>query len=626
MVFLPNRNTPRWIIFLIDVTTTTVALIAAYLVRFEFSPPKLEIDLALRFLPLFIAVRVLLFIAGRTYAGIIRYTSTQDTLRIFTVVTAGSVIFAIANYLKYHFHDGKYFVPISILILEYLITLFLMVVGRIAVKVLYLELKTPGKAKRRGVIIGAGESGMMTKRAIDRDIRSGLDVIAFVDEDRSKSGKKLEGVDIWHTSRINELFASGKVDEMILAIPSIRREEKARLTALALQHNIKVLNVPPVKQWIGGELNTRQIRDIRIEDLLGREPIRIDSDNVRQQINGKTVLITGAAGSIGSELVRQVLLYSPAKVTLLDQAESSLFELHGELLRTGSMDQCELVIGDIRQPDRMRRMMEHFKPDILYHAAAYKHVPLMEDNPSEAILTNVLGTRTLADLAEETGVETFVLISTDKAVNPTSVMGATKRVAEMYVQSKQSVSKTKYITTRFGNVLGSSGSVIPIFRKQIEDGGPVTVTHPDVTRYFMTIPEAVQLVLEAGAMGKGGEIYAFDMGDRVRIADLAENMIRLSGYEPGKDIAIRFTGLRPGEKLFEEVLSDKEQTMPTHHKGILIARVRSVDFEEIRSGTDELIQLFDSQDNEKIVGQLKRLVPEYVSNNSRFERLDQGRQ
>jgi len=623
VVFLSNRNTPRWIIFLIDGATAFIALIAAYLVRFEFAPPAIEVDLAIRFLPFFLSVRMLLFIAGRTYAGIIRYTSTQDTLRIFAVLSTGSLIFLMANLGRSYWFDGKYFVPLSILILEYLITLFIMVVGRIAVKVLYLELKTPGKAKRRAVIIGAGESGMMTKRAVDRDTRTGLEVIAFIDVDKSKSGKKLEGVDIWHIGRMKELFSSGKVDEMIFAVPSILREEKARLTSLALEHGIKVLNVPPVKQWIGGELSTRQIRDVRIEDLLGRETIRLDSEKVKAQLRGKTILITGAAGSIGSELVRQVFRYQPEKVILLDQAESPLFELQGELLRMGMSARCELVVGDIRKADRMRRMMGHFKPQVIYHAAAYKHVPLMEENPSEAVLANVLGTRIIADLADEFGVETVVFISTDKAVNPTSVMGATKRVAEMYVQARHSVSRTRYITTRFGNVLGSSGSVIPIFRKQIEDGGPVTVTHPDVTRFFMTIPEAVQLVLEAGAMGKGGEIFAFDMGESVRIADLARNMIRLSGYEPDKEIQILFTGLRPGEKLFEEVLSNQEQTIPTHHKGILIARVRECEFEQVRQGIDELIALFDEQDNERIVLQLKRLVPEYVSNNSRFEKLDQ---
>ncbi|MFN8697951.1 MAG: polysaccharide biosynthesis protein [Flavobacteriales bacterium] len=622
-MFLSNRNTPRWIILAIDVATCLVGLLLAYLVRFEFNPPALEVNLALRFLPVFLSIRILSFVIGRTYAGIIRYTSTQDTLRIFTVLTTGSILFGAANLVKYQWGDGQFFIPNSIIILEYLLTLFIMVVGRIAVKVLYLELKTPSKARRRAVIIGAGESGLITKRAIDRDTRSGIEVIAFLDEDRGKSGKKLEGADIWHSSKSEELFASGKVDELILAVPSMSPERKSQIIELALKHDIKVLNVPPVKQWIGGQLSARQIRDVRIEDLLGRETIRFESEQVRNQLRDKVILVTGAAGSIGSELVRQVLQYNPRKVILLDQAESPLFELQGELLRTGMLNKCELVIGDVRKADRMRRMMAHFHPQVIYHAAAYKHVPLMEDNPSEAMLANVQGTKVMVDLADEFGVETFVLISTDKAVNPTSVMGATKRVAEMYAQSRQSVSRTRFITTRFGNVLGSSGSVIPIFRKQIEEGGPVTVTHPEVTRFFMTIPEASLLVLEAGAMGSGGEIFAFDMGASVRIADLARNMIRLSGFEPDKEIAIRFTGLRPGEKLFEEVLSDQEQTVPTHHPRILKARVREYPHAEVKEAVDQLIALFDKQDNLQIVAALKGMVPEYVSNNSVFERLDQ---
>jgi FlaA1/EpsC-like NDP-sugar epimerase len=619
---LPSRNTPRWIIFLIDLVTCLVSLIAAYLVRFEFDPPALEIRLAVTFLPYFLAVRVLSFIAGRTYAGIIRYTSSQDTLRIFTVLTAGSMLFFAANLVRYHWADGIYFIPNSIIILEYLITLFIMTVGRITVKVLYLELKTPAKARRRVAVIGAGESGLITKRALDRDTRSGMEVVAFIDSDRGKSGKKLEGADIWHDSKCAELFASGKIDELILAVPSMSAAHKASYISLALSHGIKVLNVPPVRQWIGGELSTRQIRDIRIEDLLGRDPIRLDSQRIRSQLRDRVVLITGAAGSIGSELVRQVLTYDPKLVVMLDQAESPLFELQGELLAAGLLEKCELVIGDVRKEDRMHRMMAHFRPQVVYHAAAYKHVPLMEDNPSEAILANVLGTRVMSDLAHEFGVETFVLISTDKAVNPTSVMGATKRVAEIYVQSKQPHSSTRFITTRFGNVLGSSGSVIPIFRKQIEQGGPVTVTHPDVTRFFMTIPEAVQLVTEAGAMGTGGEIFAFDMGASVRITDLARNMIMLSGLEPGKDIEIKYTGLRPGEKLFEEVLSDQELSVPTHHPRILIARVRQYEHDAVRTLVNELIGLFDTQDNVRMVRQLKMIVPEYHSNNSVFEQLD----
>lgn len=596
----------------------------AYLVRFEFAPPRLEIALAIKFLPYLLGVRILSFYIGKTYSGIIRYTSSQDTVRIFFVISAGSIAFLLLNQAKYYFFDEQFFIPNSIIILEYLLTLFAMIVSRIAVKVLYMELKTPDKTRKRVVIFGAGESGLITKRAVDRDSRSDMEVFAFVDEDPSKSGKMLEGAEIFPLTKLDELYASSKVDEVIIAIPTLEKKKKAQFINKALASNVRVSNIPPVKQWIGGELSVRQIRDIRIEDLLGRETIKLDSAAVHQQVQNKVVLVTGAAGSIGSELVRQLMAYNPSLVVVLDQAETPVFQLEGELLLNGKKDKFEVVMGDVRQYDRMRKMMAHFKPQIIYHAAAYKHVPLMENNPSEAVLANVQGTKIMADLADEFGVEKFVFISTDKAVNPTSVMGATKRAAEIYVQSKNQLSDTAYVTTRFGNVLGSNGSVIPIFRKQIEDGGPLTVTHPEVTRFFMTIPEAVQLVLEAGAMSTGGEIYAFDMGESVKVYDLAKNMIKLSGLELGKDIEIMFTGLRPGEKLYEEVLSEAENAIPTHNKKILKAGAREYEFEMVNREVSELIALFDQQDNEKIVRKLKSLIPEYVSSNSEFTSLDKG--
>lgn len=622
MNFLPTKNTPRWIIFLVDLGVCFVALLLAYLIRFEFQPPRIEIDLAKAFLPIFLAVRAISFVVGRTYAGIIRYTSTQDTLRIFVVLSSGTAVFAVLNFIKFHFLDGTYFLPFSILIIEYLLSLFAMIVSRIAVKVLYIELKTPAKTRKRVLVFGAGEGGLITKRTIDRDSRSGMEVIAFLDDDKSKSGKKLEGADIYQSKKLNDLLSSEKVDEIILAVPNLPQSRKAEIIKLALEHNVKVSQLPPATQWIGGELSVRQIRDIRIEDLLGREPIQLDNTQINQKLKGKVVLITGAAGSIGSELARQVLNYGPKKLVLLDQAETPLFDLDNELRKSNSEIIWEPVIGDVRQYDRMKRMMDHFRPDIIFHAAAYKHVPLMESNPSEAILVNVLGTKNLSDLASDFEVKDFIFISTDKAVNPTSVMGSSKRAAEMYVQSKNSESSTNYITTRFGNVLGSNGSVIPIFKKQIEAGGPLTVTHEDVTRFFMTIPEASQLVLQASAMGKGGEIFAFDMGESVKIIDLAKNMLKLSGLEEGRDIEIKITGLRPGEKLYEEVLSDKENTLPTPHEKILIAKVREYSYDDISHQIDQLISLFDEQNNEKIVAQLKLMIPEYVSNNSEFQRLD----
>jgi FlaA1/EpsC-like NDP-sugar epimerase len=607
---------------MIDLGGCFFSLIIAYLIRFEFHPPLNEIQIAQAFLLPFFLIRAVSFFLGKTYAGIIRYTSTQDALRIFTVITLGSLAFVAANKIRFHFFDHQYFLPVSIIIIDYLLTLFFMIVSRIAVKVLYLELKTPAKVNRRVLIFGAGEGGYITKRTIDRDKSSGTEVVAFIDDDKSKSGKKMEGADIYHSDKMKEILSMQKIDEIILATPGLSATRKAQLIKDALESGVKVSQLPPATQWIGGELSVKQIRDIKIEDLLGRDTIKLDSTPVANQIKGKRVLISGAAGSIGSELVRQVLGYEPSKLIMLDQAETPLFELENEIKERDNNHVCETIIGDVRQYDRMKRMMDYFKPQIVFHAAAYKHVPLMENNPSEAVLANVMGTKNLSDLSDEFGVETFVLISTDKAVNPTSVMGATKRVGEMYVQSKNEVSKTNYITTRFGNVLGSNGSVIPTFKKQIEAGGPLTVTHPDVTRFFMTIPEAVQLVLEAGAMGNGGEIFAFDMGESVKIVDLATNMIKLSGLELGKDIEIKFTGLRPGEKLFEEVLSQKENTVPTHHPKIVIAQVRSYMHDAVSNDVSELINLFEIQNNDKIVSKLKNMIPEYVSNNSDFQKLD----
>lgn len=621
-MFLPTKNTPRWIIFLIDVSICVFSFVLAYLVRFEFDPPEIELVLAKNFFLIFLAIRAISFVLGKTYSGIIRYTSTQDTQRIFITLTAGSILFFVLNRVKFHFIDEKYFIPDSIIIIEYLVTLFAMVVSRIAVKVMYMELKTPDLARKRAIIFGAGEAGIITKRTIDRDHRSGVEVIAFVDDDASKSGKKLEGTSIYPSAKLEEFLSGSKAEELILAVQNLDRKRRNELVNLALKYNVRVLNIPPMKTWIGGELSARQIRDVKIEDLLGRETIRLDSKLVRDQLKGKKVLISGAAGSIGSELVRQVLAYDPAQLVLLDQAETAMFELENELVNEGLKGRCELVIGNVTQYDRMKRMFDYFKPEIVYHAAAYKHVPLMENNPSEAVLTNVCGTMNMAELSREFGVEKFVMISTDKAVNPTNVMGATKRVAEMYIHSLNQVSETKFITTRFGNVLGSSGSVIPVFRKQIEEGGPVTVTHPDVTRYFMTIPEAVQLVLDAGAMGKGGEIFAFDMGELIKIYDLAKNMIQLSGLELGKDIEIKFTGLRPGEKLFEELIGSAEFLKPTHHPKILIADVKPEQFEKIKRNVEDLVSLFDIQDNFKIVKKLKEIVPEYISHNSEYEKLD----
>jgi len=412
------------------------------------------------------------------------------------------------------------------------------------------------------------------------------------------------------------------VAHLIISVQKISPARKKNLVDICLHYDTKVLNVPPVTDWINGELSFKQIKKIQIEELLERDAISLTTENIKQQLSNKTILVTGAAGSIGSEIVRQVIQFQPKKIILLDQAESPLYDMEMELKDEYDSLSYEIVIGDIRNIDRMENVFKSFLPQVVFHAAAYKHVPMMENNPSESILTNVLGTKILADLAVKYKVEKFVMVSTDKAVNPTNVMGASKRIAEIYTQSLGKIVSTKFITTRFGNVLGSNGSVIPRFRQQIEKGGPVTITHPEITRFFMTIPEACQLVLEAGTTGEGGEIFIFDMGESVKILDLAKKMIKLSGLTLDKDIKITFTGLRPGEKLYEELLANEENTLLTHHKQILVAKVKEYDFEFISNQIQALINCFNQQDNKLIVKQMKQLVPEFKSNNSIYEELD----
>ncbi|MCC7232694.1 MAG: polysaccharide biosynthesis protein [Bacteroidia bacterium] len=621
MIF-SEKNTPRWIIFLIDITICLGSLLLAYLVRFNFRIPEIEMERWMFAIPALIIVRAGSFLISRIYQGIIRYTSTRDALRVFYTVTTGSATLAVSNVISYQF-IGIYLVPFSIIIIDYFTTVFSLTAFRILVKTVYMEIKNPSRDKKSVIIYGAGESGVITKRTLDRDAGSRYKVIAFTDDDISKNGKTLEGIRIYNAgSDLEDLLRSNHVAHLILSIQNISPLRKQHIVDKCLAFDVNVLHVPPVSNWINGELSFRQIRNIKIEDLLERAPIRLDMDTLREQLQGKTVLITGAAGSIGSEIVRQVLPFTPQYVIALDQAESPLYELELEIREKFGFTHFETVVGDIRQQDRMKRVFDAFRPQVVFHAAAYKHVPVMEQNPSEAILTNVQGTRILADLSNAYGVEKFVMVSTDKAVNPTSVMGATKRIAEIYCQALNKNSTTRFVTTRFGNVLDSNGSVIPRFKKQIEEGGPVTVTHPDVTRYFMTIPEACQLVLEAGAIGKGGEIFIFDMGQSIRITDLAMKMIRLSGLIPGKDIQIVYTGLRPGEKIFEELLTESETSLPTYHEKILVAKVREYDFKSIEKDIDQLISLFRAQDNPSIVRKMKNIVPEFVSCNSEYEKLD----
>jgi FlaA1/EpsC-like NDP-sugar epimerase len=617
-----QTNSPRWLVLAIDSVTTWCAFILAFLVRFEFNLPAEMWALAKTAFPVFFLLRFITFLIGKTYSGMIRYTSSQDALRIFMVVTSGSVLLEIISLGYYYWSRDQFLIPHSIIILEYLLTLFVMLVGRIAVKLLFTELERTKEVKRRVLVFGAGRAGMITKRTIDRDFASNRRVVAFIDDDPGKVGKLLEGVEIIDSKILHDYLTKNDISEVIIAINQLSGVRKAQIAATCLDAEVRVTHVPPSRQWIGGELTLPQLRNIKIEELLDRETIQIKSPELLEQMKNAVVLVTGGAGSIGSELVRQIIGMPIKKIYVLDQAETPLFELGIMLDDVYDKSLFELVIGDVCDEQRMRRLMEHARPDIVFHAAAYKHVPLMEDNPCEAVHTNVSGTRVMADLANGFGVKVFVLVSTDKAVNPANVMGASKRAAEIYVQNLSRNSNCKYITTRFGNVLGSNGSVIPIFSRQILEGGPVTVTHPEITRFFMTIPEAANLVLEASAMGEGSEIFAFDMGQSVRISDLAKRMVLLSGLVPGRDIEIQFSGLRPGEKLYEEVLSSKENSLPTHHPKILRASVRDFDTEKVVAIIDALLSECEVQNNESVIQSLKKLIPEYKSMNSKYEKYD----
>jgi FlaA1/EpsC-like NDP-sugar epimerase len=616
-------NTPRWVIVVIDVFLSLFGLSVAYLIRFDLKADKETIlkewEVLSTSIWVYLLVKLAVFYAFKIHKGLIRHTSLEDIRRIFLAVFSCSVLFALIGVFRAYGFGGRFLFPTSVLIIEFLVSFVFMIGSRFFIKLLYLEsIKSPD-VEARILIYGAGISGLITKRTIEKDRRMQYQLVGFLDDNKKLSGSRLEGLPISHSSKLENIIKEEGVTNLIIAIQQPDVDNRQKVVDTCLKNKVNVQKVPNPKSWINGEFSAKQIAKVNIDELLGRKAITLDVQKIESQLKEKCILVTGAAGSIGSGLVRQLSGFQQKKIILLDQAESPLYDLQQELI--GLSVHFEVVIADISNLDRMRRVFEHFNPQIVFHAAAYKHVPLMEGNPSEAVLTNVKGTKNLVDLSVAFQVEKFVMISTDKAVNPTNVMGASKRIAEIYTQLANDKSSTKFITTRFGNVLGSNGSVIPLFQRQIEQGGPVTVTDERVTRYFMTIPEACQLVLEAGAMGDGGEIFVFDMGESVKILDLAKKMILLSGLELGKDIEIKVTGLRPGEKLYEELLAQAENTIPTHHPKILKAAVR-IEQDHQQQLIEELILLFDSQHNELIVSKMKAIVPEYKSNNSIFEKLD----
>ncbi|MFD2284858.1 NAD-dependent epimerase/dehydratase family protein [Pedobacter petrophilus] len=633
---------PRWLIFIIDLMICLISLGAAYFIRYNFDITDLDVIFFSRSALVTIAINIVVFLSVKSYSGIIRYTSAQDTLRILFAVVLSSAILFVLNVTILAF-SAKMLISNIIVVVYGLVSFVLLITYRILIKYFFTYVKNLHLDKMRVVIYGAGEAGVATKRTFDHDNRVNKNIVAFVDDDVRKVGKTIDGVRILDAKELRLLISNREIDELIFASFSIPIEVKNEIVDACLAYDVVVLNIPPSNVWIDGKLQSSQIQNLNIEDLLNRKTIEIDVEGIRSQIKNKRILITGAAGSIGSEIVRQLLKFEPSLIILNDQSETALHDLYLELEESSQNANYHAAVGDARDINRMEYLFQTYKPHFVYHAAAYKHVPLMEDNPCEAIKTNVMGTKILADLSVKYGVRKFVMISTDKAVNPTNIMGASKRIAEIYVQSLNNTlinqnhifsnglsyindlnvkPITKFITTRFGNVLGSNGSVIPRFKHQIEKGGPVTVTHPEITRYFMTIPEACRLVLEAGNMGVGGEIYIFDMGKSVKIVELAKKMIRLAGLIPNQDIKIQYSGLRPGEKLFEELLNDNENTMPTHHHKIMIGKVREYIFNDVEQHIYKLINCAKSNDNRQVVVMMKQLVQEYKSNNSIYEELD----
>ena len=566
------------------------------------------------------------FLLSRTYDGMLRYSGFNDIRKIIYACSATMAFLVITKLIisqKWPDVSTDYYPRYATIIYHYLITMVLMIIMRFTIRRLYNEVYKNSGDKINTIIYGAGDGGTMLMRTLSQDTNSKFKIKAFVDDDPKRVGTQINTIKIFSPkdAMTPEFIEKFGIEAMIVAIPSLSEQRNKEIIEEGLALNLIVKSIPAFDKWVDGKITTNQIEDIKIEDLLGRKPIILGKSNVIREINGKVVLVTGAAGSIGSEICRQVMHYNPSKLIMLDQAESPMYDFQFEMNNTPDFeemkDRMNFVITNVKDPIRMREVFEEYHPQVVFHAAAYKHVPFMEENAYEAVFVNVFGTKLVADLAEEFNVEKFVMISTDKAVNPTNVMGATKRIAEIYTQSRKG--KTKFITTRFGNVLGSNGSVVPLFRKQIEKGGPITVTDKRITRFFMTIPEACSLVLEAGSIGEGGDIFVFDMGAKVRIWDLAEKMRQLA-HRP--DVEIIETGLRPGEKLYEEVLANEENTIKTDNEKIMHAVVRKYVDVDVDTMLVKLHEALETCDAMKIVAQMKVIVPEFKSNNSIFSELD----
>ena len=623
--YLSAKVLPIWTILLIDVFIIVISSLLAYALRYDFRSIFLESSTIDKTILWTVVVNLIFFRVFRTYSNVLRFSSFVDIMRIFVSLTVSYALLMITSVLTESYLEFN-LAPVSVLFMSYIISFAMMACSRVVVKTFFEALNFDGTHSGNVFIYGAKEAGVNIAKALRVNLRNHYRLRGFIADEPELINKVMMGVKVFpNDDTLIDVLNDRDVQTIIISPAKMEELKKSDMADRLLVHNIKLMTAPPLSEWNGQALSRTQLKEIQIEDLLQRNPIEIDIHKVASHLEGKRVMITGAAGSIGSEIMRQVASFNPYKLILVDQAETPLHDIRLELQDRWRDIDAETIIADISNATRMEDIFREFKPQYIFHAAAYKHVPMMEDNVSESIQVNVFGTRTVADLAVKYGAEKFVMISTDKAVNPTNVMGCSKRICEIYVQSlakklqKEGGHATQFITTRFGNVLGSNGSVIPRFRDQIQRGGPVTVTHPEIIRYFMTIPEACRLVLEAGSMGNGGEIYIFDMGKPVKIVDLAKRMISLSGRT---DVKIEFTGLRHGEKLYEELLNVKELTKPTYHEKIMIATVREYDYDEVKERIQKLIDVSYTYDQMKIVAAMKDIVPEFVSKNSCFEALD----
>lgn len=623
--YLSVKVLPIWSILLIDILIVSMSCVLAYILRYDFRSLLTGITSVNETVIWTIGVNLIFFRVFRTYSNVLRYSSFIDIMRIFVALSISYTLLITGSILLQESADYL-IAPVSVLLMSYIISFAMMSCSRIIVKTIYEQIRFDGSHCANVFVYGAKEVGVNIAKSLRVNLRNHYRLRGFIVDESELVGKTMMGVETFpNDENLMDVLNERDIHTVIVSPSKMNVLKQSDMADRLLEQNIRLMTAPPLSEWSGQTLDRDQLKDIQIEDLLERDPIKIDIHKVASQLEGKRVLITGAAGSIGSEIMRQVASFNPYKLILVDQAETPLHDIRLELQDRWRDIDAETIIADISNATRIETIFREYKPQYIFHAAAYKHVPMMEDNVSESIQINVFGTRTLADLAVKYCAEKFVMISTDKAVNPTNVMGCSKRICEIYIQSlakkleKEEGDHPQFITTRFGNVLGSNGSVIPRFRDQIRRGDPLTVTHPDIIRYFMTIPEACRLVLEAGGMGKGGEIYIFDMGQPVKILDLAKRMISLSGRN---DIRIEFTGLRHGEKLYEELLNVKEMTKPTYHEKIMIANVREYDYDEVKERIQKLIDISYTYDQMKIVKAMKDLVPEFVSKNSCFEALD----